>query len=76
VAGRKHGLAHRRKMKDAQVVEARRLRMAEGIGWERLGRRYGVSASAMRNACLGITYAWIEDLRAEVKAFEAQRVGE
>ena len=66
------GSTNQRKLSDAQVIGARGLRMTGGIGWERLGRHYGVSSSAMRCACLGYTYRRVKDGLSELKAFEAQ----
>jgi lambda repressor-like predicted transcriptional regulator len=56
-------------MTDAQIIEGRRLRMG-GMKWAAIARKNDVSVSSMRNAILGYTYWWVEELLEEIKEFE------
>lgn len=61
-----HGLMHPKgapgernaaaKLTRDKVLEARRLRAEEGLTYEEIGKRFGVTKSTMHKACLGLNW--------------------
>jgi len=55
--GETHGMA---KLTEKQVVEIRELRASKHISYAKLGVKYGVSGSAIRDIIVGENWGWLE----------------